>query len=51
MPGRLDGQPDDVLLADIGRESAPGQEGRGLLHGQHDLARSPPPLPEESIGA
>ena len=50
MPGRLDGQPDDVLLADIGRESGAGQECLSLLHGQRDLTRTMPPLPQKSLG-
>lgn len=32
MPDRPDGQPGDVLLADIGRESGAGQECLGLVH-------------------
>ena len=51
MPGRLDGQPGDILLEDIGREDVSCQECLGLLGGQYDLARSPSAPPEESIGA
>ena len=38
MSGRLDGQPGDVLLADIGRESGAGQESLGLLRSEDNFA-------------